>query len=216
MDGIDISIPKGSSVGFIGPSGVGKTTAADIILGLLNPSSGEVLADGRNVHENPGAWQQMIGYIPQNVYLSDNTIRRNVAFGLEDDQIDDDKIWAAIKKAQLYELAQELPQGLDSFVGEHGLRLSGGQRQRVGIARALYHDPEVLVMDEATSSLDNETEMEITRSINMLSGEKTLIIIAHRETTVKKCDIKYYFKNGKVERVQMKDERPFKSHATSI
>jgi len=197
LDCINVSIPQGSSVGFMGPSGVGKTTAADIILGLLKPSSGEVLVDGCNVHENLDAWQQMIGYIPQNIYLSDNTIRRNIAFGLDDDQIDDEKVWAAIKRAQLYELIKELPEELHSMVGEHGLRLSGGQRQRIGIARALYHEPEVLVMDEATSSLDSETEKEITRSINMLSGEKTLIIIAHRETTVEKCDIKYSFKNGK-------------------
>jgi len=197
LDSLNMFVPKGQSVGFMGPSGVGKTTTADIILGLLKPSSGEVLSDGRNVHRNLDAWQQMIGYIPQNIYLSDNTFRRNVAFGLEDVQIDDEKVWAAAKKAQLYDLIKELPEGLDTFVGEHGLRLSGGQRQRIGIARALYHDPEVLVMDEATSSLDKETEREITRAINMLSGEKTMIIIAHRETTVEKCDIKYYFKNGK-------------------
>jgi len=216
FDGIDMFFPKGSSVGFMGPSGVGKTTTADIVLGLLKPSSGEVLSDGRNIHENLGLWQQMIGYIPQNIYLSDDTIRRNVTFGLEDDQIDDEKVLAAIKKAQLFELVSELPHGLDSFVGEHGLRLSGGQRQRIGIARALYHDPDVLVMDEATSSLDNETEKEITRAINMLSGEKTLIIIAHRLTTVQQCDIKYFFKSGKIEKEEKKDESMLKSLTTSI
>ena len=151
-------------------------------------------------------WQKQIGYIPQNIYLSDNTIRKNIAFGLDDDQIDDNKIWEAIKNAQLDEVVRKLPKGLDTLIGEHGLKMSGGQRQRIGIARALYSDPAVLVLDEATSSLDTETERGISNSINKLSGEKTLLIIAHRITTVEKCDLQFYIRNGKIEKTVMKEK----------
>lgn len=202
LDSVSITIPKGYSVGFIGPSGAGKTTIVDIILGLLIPDSGKVLVDGYDNFENMSLWQKQIGYIPQNIYLSDNTIRKNIAFGLDDDQIDDNKIWEAIKNAQLEEVVRKLPEGLDTWIGEHGLKISGGQRQRIGIARALYSDPAVLVLDEATSSLDTETERGISNSINKLSGEKTLLIIAHRITTVEKCDIRFYMRNGKIEKTE--------------
>ena len=207
LDSISLSIPKGYSTGFIGPSGAGKTTIVDIILGLLKPDAGKVLVDGRDINENLKLWQQRIGYIPQNIYLSDNTIRRNIAFGLDDTEIDDDKVWAAIRNAQLDEVISALPEGLDTRIGEHGLRMSGGQRQRIGIARALYNDPEVLVMDEATSSLDTETEREISNAIDRLSGHKTLLIIAHRMTTVEKCDMRFYIRNGKIEKILMKEKK---------
>jgi ATP-binding cassette subfamily C protein len=206
LDSVSITIPKGYSVGFIGPSGAGKTTIVDIILGLLKPDSGKVLVDGYDIFKNMSLWQKQIGYIPQNIYLSDNTIRKNIAFGLDDDQIDDNKIWEAIKNAQLEEVVRKLPEGLDTWVGEHGLKISGGQRQRIGIARALYSDPTVLVLDEATSSLDTETERGISNSINKLSGEKTLLIIAHRITTVEKCDLQFYIRNGKIEKTVMKEK----------
>jgi len=201
---VSLSIAKGFSVGFIGPSGAGKTTLVDIILGLLKPDAGMVMVDGCDIHENLYLWQKSLGYIPQNIYLSDNTIRRNVAFGLDDSQIDDSKVRSAIHQAQLYEVVDNLPDGLDTFIGEQGLRISGGQRQRIGIARALYNDPELLVMDEATSSLDSETEKEISNAIDRLSGDKTLLIIAHRMTTVERCDIKCYLRNGKIEKITEK------------
>ena len=197
LAGVNMSMPKGKSIGFVGRSGAGKTTAVDIILGLLKPASGRVVVDGCDIHDDLDAWRQHVGYIPQTIYLSDNTIRRNIAFGLDDSKINDEKVWRALTDAQLYDFVKEMPQGLDTFVGERGIRISGGQRQRIGIARAIYHNPDVLVMDEATSSLDMETENEITKSIFRLSGKKTLIIIAHRATTVEKCDIIYEFSAGK-------------------
>ena len=192
-----LSIPKGYSVAFIGPSGAGKTSLVDIILGLLNPSSGKVEVDGQDIKDNLDSWRRQIGYIPQFIYLSDNTIRRNVAFGLDDDKIDDQKVWKALKYAQLEKFVRKLPDGLDTIVGEHGARLSGGELQRIGIARALYHDPEILVLDEATSHLDMKTEREIMNTIEALKGEKTLVIITHRLSTVENCDIKYTIKSGK-------------------
>ena len=206
LDFLSFTIPKGTSVAFIGPSGSGKTTLVDIILGLLKPSSGKVLIDGFDIQENLSSWQDHIGYIPQNIYLSDNTIRNNIAFGLDDAQIDDNRIWEAIENAQLDEVVRKLPGGLDTMIGEHGLKISGGQRQRLGIARALYNDPDVLVLDEATSSLDAETEKEISNSINKLSVGKTLLIIAHRMTTVENCDIQFFLRNGKIEKTVMKEK----------
>ena len=191
-------IPVGKSVGIVGTSGAGKTTVVDILLGLLRIQSGEILADGIEVRNHYESWLKNIGYIPQTIFMIDATIRKNVAFGCADDEIDDGKVWQALKEAQLDEFVKGLPEGLDTGIGERGIRISGGQRQRIGIARALYEDPEVLVLDEATSALDNETEAAIMDSINRLHGRKTLIIIAHRLQTIEKCDIVYRVENGQV------------------
>jgi len=198
FDHADMTIPVGKSVGIVGTSGAGKTTIVNIMLGLLDIESGEILADGVNVRENYRRWLKNIGYIPQSIFMLDTSIRKNVAFGIPDDEIDDDKVWAALKEAQLDEYVRSLPEGLDTGIGERGIRLSGGQRQRIGIARALFEDPEVLVLDEATSALDNETETAIMDSINRLHGRKTLIIIAHRLQTIEKCDMVYRVEDGHV------------------
>ncbi|MGD8426839.1 MAG: ABC transporter ATP-binding protein [Balneolaceae bacterium] len=195
---VSIIIPKGQAVAFVGSSGAGKTTLVDVILGLLEPDEGEIMVDGTNIKGNISAWQRNIGYIPQSIYLADETLRSNIAFGLPEAKIDDEKVIRAVKLAQLETLVNRLPEGLDTLIGENGTRLSGGQRQRVGIARALYHDPKVLIMDEATSSLDNITEKQITNAIHSLKGERTLIIIAHRLTTVKNCDKLYFMEEGKI------------------
>lgn len=199
LRGITLKIPKGASVALIGPSGAGKTTLADIILGLLRPTAGRVLVDGHDIHQSLVSWQSYLGYIPQNIFLSDDTIRRNVAFGLEDDEIDDERVWLALERSQLKEHVQELPLGLDAIVGERGISLSGGQRQRIGIARALYQNPDVLILDEATSALDSVTEREISQCIDALTGSKTVIIIAHRLSTVEKCTLKIILDNGKLQ-----------------
>ena len=201
---ITLKIPKGKTVALIGPSGAGKTTLAAIILGLLPPVSGVVRMDDKNVYENLRSWRQKLGYIPQSIYLSDDTIRNNVAFGIYEEQIDEDAIWKALEKAQLKEFVQGLEKGLDTYVGDRGVRLSGGQRQRIGIARALYHDPEILVLDEATSALDSSTEQAVMESIESLQGLKTMVIIAHRLTTIKNADLIYEVVEGKV--IQRKKE----------
>lgn len=198
IDKVSLTIPKNKSVAFIGPSGAGKTTLADIILGVLKPTEGAVLVDGVNVHENLYSWHNKIGYIPQFIYLTDDTLRNNIAFGIHEDEIEEAKVWEALESAQLKEFVESLPMGLDTFVGESGVRLSGGQRQRIGIARALYHNPQVLVLDEATSALDNETEKAVMEAIDRLAGSKTLIIIAHRLSTIEKCDYVYEVKDKKV------------------
>ena len=195
---ISLEIPKGKTVALIGPSGAGKTTLADIILGLLPPVSGVVRMDQHNVYENLRSRREKLGYIPQSIYLSDDTIRNNVAFGIYEAQIDDNAIWKALEKAQLKEFVQGLENGLDTYVGDRGVRLSGGQRQRIGIARALYHDPEILVLDEATSALDSSTEQAVMESIESLQGLKTMIIIAHRLTTIKNADLVYEVSGGNV------------------
>lgn len=200
FDHADMTIPVGNSVGIVGTSGSGKTTVVDILLGLLQLENGQILADGVEVREHYEQWLKNIGYIPQTIFMIDSTIRKNVAFGYADDEIDDEKVWNALKEAQLDEFVRSLPEGLDTSIGERGIRLSGGQRQRIGIARALLEDPEVLVLDEATSALDNETEAAIMDSINRLHGKKTLIIIAHRLQTIEKCDMVYRVEHGKVKR----------------
>ena len=200
FDHADMEIPVGKSVGIVGTSGAGKTTVVDILLGLLRLQSGKILADGVEVREHYQSWLKNIGYIPQSIFMIDSTIRKNVAFGYADEDIDDEKVWRALKEAQLDEFVRGLPEGLDTSIGERGIRISGGQRQRIGIARALFEDPEVLVLDEATSALDNETEAAIMDSINRLHGKKTLIIIAHRLQTIEKCDMVYRVENGKVAR----------------
>lgn len=196
----DMEIPVGCSVGVVGTSGAGKTTIIDVLLGLLNIQEGSILADGVEVREHYEEWLKNIGYIPQTIFMIDASIRKNVAFGVPDEEIDDNKVWQALKEAQLDEFVKGLPEGLDTGIGERGIRLSGGQRQRIGIARALFEDPEVLVLDEATSALDNETEAAIMDSINRLHGCKTLIIIAHRLQTIEKCDMVYRVENGQIAR----------------
>ncbi len=198
FDHANMSIPVGHSVGIVGTSGAGKTTIVNIMLGLLTIESGQILADGVEVRDHYRQWLKNIGYIPQNIFMIDASIRQNVAFGIPADEIDEDKVWAALKEAQMDEYVRSLPEGLDTGIGERGIRLSGGQRQRIGIARALYEDPEVLVLDEATSALDNETETAIMESINRLHGLKTLIIIAHRLQTIEKCDMVYRVEDGKI------------------
>lgn len=200
LDKANMTIPVGNSVGIVGTSGAGKTTIVNIMLGLLHIESGEILADGVEVRDNYRGWLKNIGYIPQYIFMIDDTIRKNVAFGIPEDEIDDDKVWAALKEAQLDEYVRSLPEGIETRIGERGIRLSGGQRQRIGIARALFEDPEVLVLDEATSALDNETEAAIMDSINRLHGRKTLIIIAHRLQTIEKCDMVYRVEEGGVSR----------------
>ena len=198
----NMEIPVGQAVGIVGTSGAGKTTVVDILLGLLQLQSGQILADGVEVREHYQSWLKNIGYIPQTIFMIDSTIRKNVAFGYADEDIDDEKVWRALKEAQLDEFVKGLKEGLDTKIGERGIRISGGQRQRIGIARALFEDPEVLVLDEATSALDNETEAAIMDSINRLHGKKTLIIIAHRLQTIEKCDMVYRVEKGKASRVR--------------
>jgi ATP-binding cassette, subfamily B, bacterial PglK len=193
---VDFVLAKGESLGLVGPSGSGKSTLVDIMLGLLVPTSGRIMIDGVDIFHSLRAWRRQIGYVPQSIYIIDDTLRRNVAFAMDNNEIDELKVKNAIKMAQLDELVAELPEGLDTNLGERGVRLSGGQRQRVGIARALYRDPEVLILDEATSSLDAETEHEINNAIERLTGEKTLIIIAHRLSTVRKCTRLAYIRDG--------------------
>ncbi|MDR7073360.1 ABC-type multidrug transport system fused ATPase/permease subunit [Fictibacillus barbaricus] len=209
---VSLTIPIGKSVAFIGESGAGKTTIVDIILGLFQPEKGNVLIDGKSIFEQKSLWQQKIGYIPQSIFLTDDTIRGNVAFGIADEQIDDEAVWRALDQAQLKEFVEALPNQLETEVGERGVRLSGGQRQRIGIARALYHNPEILFMDEATSALDNETEKEIMKAIDGLKGEKTLIIIAHRLSTIENCDIVFKMSKGKLVSIDNKREQKAIAH----
>ena len=205
LNNVNICIKKGQCVGFVGTSGGGKTTLVDVLLNLLEPTKGVVEIDGFNTRNNVRYIGQIVGYIPQVIYLIDDTIRRNVAFGVPEEEIDDEKVILSLKKAQIYEYTAQLPNGVNTIVGERGTRLSGGQRQRIGIARALYRDPEILVLDEATSALDNETEEEIMKSINLLKGEITIIMIAHRLSTIKNCDVVYEVSNGTVSERRIED-----------
>jgi ABC-type multidrug transport system fused ATPase/permease subunit len=198
LTGVSIGISRGEAVGLVGPSGSGKSTLVDILLGLLEPTSGRVLVDGKDIHDNLRRWQDQIGYVPQSIFLTDDTLRRNVAFGLPKDQIDDNALSSAIRSAQLEDFVASLPEGLDTIVGERGVRLSGGQRQRIGIARALYNNPDVLVLDEATSSLDTDTEHGVMQAVQALQGEKTVIIVAHRLSTVEYCDRLYRLENARI------------------
>lgn len=198
LDGITIKIRKGESVGCIGTSGSGKSTLIDVILGLLNPSAGQVEVDGYNIQQALRQWQDQIGYVPQTIYLTDDTLRRNVAFGLPNEQIDDLSVLNALKSAQLDEFVSTLPDGIETIVGERGVKLSGGQRQRIGVARALYHDPSVLVLDEATSALDGMTEQGVMEAVTALQGSKTIIVVAHRLSTVENCDRLFRLEHGKV------------------
>lgn len=200
FDHADLTIPVGSAVGIVGTSGAGKSTLVDILLGLLEVREGSILADGQNVKGHYRKFLKNIGYIPQMIFMLDDTIRRNVAFGVQDGKVDEDRVWEVLREAKLDEFVKSLPEGLDTGIGERGIRLSGGQRQRIGIARALYYDPEVLILDEATSALDNDTEGAIMESINSLHGRKTLIIIAHRLQTIEKCELVYRVEDGKLVR----------------
>ncbi len=187
LENVSFNIPLGAAAGIVGPSGAGKSTLADLILGILTPDKGSIMYGSMNVHEHPIKWSKKLAYIPQAIFLSDDTIRNNVAFGIDEDKINEDKVWEALREAQLYDFVKGLDKGLDTMTGERGVRLSGGQRQRIGIARALYDDPEILVLDEATSALDNETEAAVMEAIDSLMGRKTLIIIAHRLSTIANC-----------------------------
>ena len=191
FDHANMTIPYGKSVGIMGTSGAGKSTAVDIILGLLHVQEGNITCDGKDIFESYASWLAQIGYIPQTIYLIDESIRENIGFGIKAEDIDEERVWETLEEAQLKDFVESLPEGLDTKVGERGVRLSGGQRQRIGIARALYHNPEILVFDEATSALDNETEAALMEAINSFHGKKTMIIIAHRLNTIENCDIIY-------------------------
>lgn len=198
LNGIDMKIECGTSVAFIGTSGMGKTTLADVVLGVLEPQSGEIFVDGVSMNSDMAKWHRMFGYIPQTIYMMDDTIRNNIAFGIDEENIVEEDIWKAVEEAQLREFIESLEDGLDTVIGEQGMRLSGGQRQRIGIARALYSRPSILVLDEATSALDNDTEKAVMEAIDGLHGKLTMIIIAHRLTTIQNCDKVYEIFNGTI------------------
>ncbi len=206
---LDLTIRKGQAIGFIGASGAGKTTLSDMILGLFKPLTGGIYVDGVDIYTIPMQWARVVGYVPQAVYLTDDTIRNNIAFGEEERDIEDEKIWLALEQAQFKDFVWQLPNGLDTIVGERGIRFSGGQKQRLAIARALYYDPDIVILDEATSALDNETEKAVMESIDALQKSKTLIIVAHRLTTLRNCDKVFEIKDGKafeVDIVQFKKQ----------
>lgn len=209
LDDLNLRIKKGTSVAFIGASGAGKTTLADIILNLFEPQQGEITMDGYSIRQLKGQWNKIVGYVPQSVYLTDASIRRNIAFGVEEEEIDDNKVWKALEMAQLKTFVEGLSEQLDTVVGEWGIQFSGGQRQRVAIARALYGEPDILILDEATAALDNETETAVMESIDALQGIKTLIIVAHRLTTIRNCDEIYEIKDGQA--VRKKKEEIFQA-----
>jgi ABC-type multidrug transport system fused ATPase/permease subunit len=198
LNRINMEIPIGKSVGIVGPSGSGKTTAVDVLLGLLKVESGRISCGGKDALANYPSWLSHIGYIPQQIYLTDESVRENVAFGVAPDEIDDDRVWEVLKEAQLTDYVNGLEDSIHTKIGDRGVRMSGGQRQRLGIARALYHNPEILIFDEATSALDTDTEAAIMEAVDKFHGLKTLIIIAHRLNTIKSCDIIYKVDEGKV------------------
>lgn len=197
LEALDLEICKGESVALIGESGAGKSTLADILLGLLKPERGNVTVDGTDIFSIQSSWSKMIGYVPQMVFLIDDTIRRNIAFGIPEQEIEDEKVWHALEQAQMRSVVENMEGGLDAIVGERGIKLSGGQRQRIAIARALYHDPDILILDEATSALDTDTESAVMEAIDALQGRKTLIIIAHRLSTIQNCDKIYEIRDKK-------------------
>lgn len=197
LEDLNIEIRKGESVALIGESGAGKSTLADILLGLLKPEKGNVTVDGTDIFSIQSIWSKMIGYVPQMVFLIDDTIRRNIALGIPEQKIEDEKVWHALEQAQMRSVVEDMEGGLDAIVGERGIKLSGGQRQRIAIARALYHDPDILILDEATSALDMDTESAVMEAIDALQGRKTLIIIAHRLSTIQNCDKVYEIRDKK-------------------
>ena len=198
INGISLHIKRGESIGLVGASGSGKSTLIDLLLGLIKPKAGIISVDNHNIHDHLRAWQNLIGYVPQTIYLTDDSIKRNIALGIPESEIDDLAIQAAINSAQLENWIATLPEGINSVVGEQGVRLSGGQRQRIGIARALYHDPELLVLDEATSALDSATETEVMNAVAALHGTKTVIMVAHRTSTLSQCDRIYKLESGAI------------------
>ncbi len=198
LQNVGLTIPRGVAIALVGESGAGKTTLVDVLLGLLTPQSGTIKVDDCDINKDLRAWQHNIGYIPQFIYLSDDTLKRNVAFGLNEEDIDDDRFWAAANAARLTGLITELPEKENTVIGERGVRLSGGQRQRIGIARALYHNPQLLIMDEGTSALDNITEKFVIDAIERLKGNRTIIMIAHRLSTVRNCDVIYLMEQGRI------------------
>ena len=198
LDNACLSVARGEIVSLVGPSGSGKSTLIDLILGLLEPEHGEILIDKTPLNSNIRSWQDKIGYVPQSIYLTDDSLRSNIAFGVDPKLVDEEAVNRAVDAAQLTEFILNLDEGINTFVGERGVRLSGGQRQRIGIARALYHNPSVLILDEATSSLDNETEKGFMDAINNLKRDKTIIIVAHRLSTVSNCDKIFKLKSGKL------------------
>jgi ATP-binding cassette subfamily C protein len=203
---VSLTVRRGESIGLVGSTGAGKTTLVDVILGLLVPTRGRVLVDGRDIADCRADWQRSLGVVSQTVFLLDDSLRRNIAFGLSDDRIDDDKVTKAVEMAQLDEFITSLPDGLDTPVGERGVRLSGGQRQRVAIARALYRRPDVVVFDEGTSALDSLTEAEVMAAVDRLRGDRTLLMVAHRLTTVRRCDKIILLENGKISGIGTYDE----------
>jgi len=202
LQDVSFTVPKGSFVGVVGPSGAGKTTFVDILLGLLTPTGGKITIDGVDIQSNIRGWQANLSYVPQSIYLIDGTIKDNVALGVPPEDFEEDLLIRVLKMAELYDFVEELPKGVDTMVGERGVKLSGGQRQRIGIARALYYKPDVLVLDEATSALDNETEKSITDTILKLKGQITIISIAHRVSTLEACDFKIKFENGQAKIIE--------------
>lgn len=205
IENLNLNLKKGRSVAFIGQSGAGKSTLADILLGLLVPEKGDILVDGKSIYSDMDTWKKTVGYVPQSVFLTDDTIRKNIAFGVEESEIDDAKIQKTIEQAQLTEAIAQLPEGVETILGERGIRFSGGQKQRVAIARALYNDPEILILDEATAALDNDTESAVMDAIDALHGYKTLIIIAHRLTTIRNCDEIYEIGDGVAKKKNKED-----------
>ncbi|MFI5352170.1 MAG: ABC transporter ATP-binding protein [Candidatus Binatales bacterium] len=217
---ISLTIRCGESIGVVGPTGAGKSTLADLLVGLLRPSTGRILIDGQDLRDRRFAWKHRVGYVPQSIFLLDDSLTRNIAFGFADAEIDLDRVRAVVRMVQLEQLVATLPAGLDTVVGERGVRFSGGERQRVGIARALYHDPDLLVFDEATSALDQATEAEVTRAIESLQGRKTLLVIAHRLATVRHCDRLVFIADGRIRACGrydelMRDDDEFRRMATA-
>jgi len=205
LNGVNLVIPLNKSVALVGPSGAGKTTLADIILGVLQPETGNIQVGDTNVVDYPKAWHQHVGYIPQTIFLTDDTIRSNVAFGLPSNEINDERVWKALEEAQIADFVKSKEDGIYTTIGDRGVKVSGGQRQRIGIARALYSNPDVIVLDEATSALDNDTEKAVMDAIYNLSGKKTMIIIAHRLSTIEQCDLIYEVKDGQIKRVEFEE-----------
>lgn len=188
LENISLDIHRGEAIALIGASGAGKTTLADILLGLLKPEKGEITVDGKDIFKNPVMWSEMVGYVPQMLFLLDDTVKHNIAFGVDEEEIDEERIKTVLEEAQLKSMIESLPDGLNTELGEQGLKISGGQRQRIAIARALYFNPDILILDEATSALDTDVETAVMESVDALHGRKTLIIVAHRLSTIRKCD----------------------------